>query len=61
MSNSSGREHNQNLTTQKLSEHQIIYRFDDPNIEQNPFIRSMIMWLHGFGVVNIVGIDLRET
>jgi hypothetical protein len=61
MSNSSGREHNQNLITQKLFEHQIIRRFDDPNIEQNPFIKSMILRLHGFGVVNIVGIDIRET
>jgi hypothetical protein len=30
-------------------------------MEQNTFIKSMILWLHGFGVVNIVGIDIRET
>jgi hypothetical protein len=61
MSDSNGSEHNQNMTTQKLFEHQIILRFDNPNIEQNPSIRSMILQLHGFGVVSIVGIDPRET
>jgi len=61
MSNSSNSRHDQNLTTQKLFEHHIIYRFDNPNIEQNPFVGSLILCLHGFDVVKIVGIEPKET
>jgi hypothetical protein len=61
MSDSSNSRHDQNLTTQKLFEHQIIYRFDNPCIKQNPFVGSFILCLHGFGLVKIVGIDPRVT
>jgi hypothetical protein len=30
-------------------------------MDPNPSLGSLILWLHGFGVVNILGIDLRET
>jgi hypothetical protein len=61
MLDSNSNEYNQNLTIQKLFEHQILHRFDSPGIEQNPSIGSLILWLHGFNVVNIVGIDPREA
>jgi hypothetical protein len=61
MLDSSSSEHNQNLTTQKLFEHQIVHRFDNSGIRQNPSLASLILWLHGFGVVSIMRIDPRET
>ncbi len=30
-------------------------------MDPNPSLGSLILWLHGFGVVNILGIDLREA
>jgi hypothetical protein len=61
MLDSSSSEHNQNLTTQKPFEHQIVHRFDNSSIKQNPSLGFLILQLHGFGVMNIVGIDPREA
>jgi hypothetical protein len=61
MLDSSSSEHNQNLTTQKLFEHQMVHRFDNSSIKQNPSLASLILRLHGFGVVSIMGIDPREA
>jgi hypothetical protein len=39
----------------------MIHRFDSPNIQQNSSLGSLILWWHGFGVVNIMGTNSREA
>jgi hypothetical protein len=50
MSDSSNNDHDQDLITQELFEQQVIHRFDSLSKDPNPFLRSFIMWLHGFRV-----------
>jgi hypothetical protein len=45
----------------ELFEKHVIHRFDSPSIDPNPSLRSLILWLHSFGVVSIVGINPREA
>lgn len=54
-------DNDQDLITQVLFEQHVIHRFDNPNMDPNPSLGSLILWLHGFGVVDILGIDLREA
>jgi hypothetical protein len=61
MSNTSNNDHNKDLTTQKLFEQPVIRRFNNPCINPNPSLGSLILQLHGFGVVNIMGIYIKET
>ncbi len=39
----------------------MVCRFDKLRIEQSPYVRSLILWWWGFGVVNIIGIDPKEA
>jgi hypothetical protein len=59
--NANNSDHDQVLATWELFEQQVIRRFDSPNIDPNPSLRSLILWLHSFGVVSIMGIDPREA
>ncbi len=53
-------DHDQVLATWELFEQHVIRRFHSPSIDPNPSLRSLILWLHRFGV-SIMGIDPREA
>jgi hypothetical protein len=39
----------------------MIRRFDSPSIQQSSSLGSLILWWHGFGVVNIMGTNSKEA
>lgn len=49
------------IDNQIIYDQHIACRFDYPKNLNTPYVRDLILWLIGFGIVNIVGLDSTKV